>query len=235
MADKIYLQVCAGLANRLRATVSGLCAAEDLSKNIIISWPTEHAFGANWNDIFEPESWITTTPIAYSRMCLSPADWKKEKQNSSIVIKSYGQFYPSSDRWLLVLRSFKPKEYYLDRVKELFGDIKPVGVHIRRTDNLRSILNSPTTSFFDAMDRMPDRIFFVATDDQNEYTAMVARYPGRIIERKPILRRDTLEGIQDAFLDFLALSRCTEIIGSAGSSFSEIAAAYGSIPIQIIQ
>jgi len=235
MSDKIYLQVCAGLANRLRATVSGLCAAEDLSKNIIISWPIEHAFGATWEDIFEPEPWATTMPIAYSRICLSPADWEKEKKKEHIVIKSYGQFYPTSQRWLARLRSFRPKRAYLDRIKELFGAVKPVGVHIRRTDNLRSILKSPTTSFFDVMDAMPDRIFFVATDDPKEYQTMATRYPGRIIHRAPVLRRDTLEGIQDAFLDFLALSRCTEILGSSDSSFSEIAAVYGGIPLKIIQ
>jgi len=235
MSDKIYLQVCAGLANRLRATVSGLCAAEDLSKNIIISWPKEHAFGATWEDIFEPEAWATTVPLAYSRICLSLADWEKEKQKPSIVIKSYGQFYRSCDRWINYLRSFRPKRAYLDRVKELFGAVKPVGVHIRRTDNLRSILNSPTTSFFDAMDAMPHRTFFVATDDPKEYETMVTRYPGRIIERAPIFRRDTLEGIEDAFVDFLALSQCTEILGSSASSFSEIAAVYGDIPLKIIQ
>jgi hypothetical protein len=233
--DKIYLQVCAGLANRLRATVSGLCAAEDLSKNIIISWPAEHVFGATWEDIFEPEPWATAMPMGYFRMCLSPADWEKEKRKEPIVIKSYGQFYPTSARWLAHLRSFKPKGNYLNRVKELFGTVKPVGVHIRRTDNLRSILNSPTTSFFDVMDAMPDRVFFIATDDPKEYEAMFTRYPGRIIQRTPLLRRDTLKGIQDAFLDFLALSRCTEIIGSSGSSFSEIAALYGNIPLKIIQ
>jgi len=235
MTDKIYLEVCAGLANRLRATASGLCAADEMGKNIIISWPREHAFGATWKDLFEPEPWITTTPMAYVRMCLSPADWEKEKQATPILIKSYGEFYPRSPRWLAHLRSFKPKAAYLKRVKELFGGVQPVGVHIRRTDNMRSILNSPTRAFFQAMDAMPERTFFVATDDPKEYEAMVARYPGRIIQRAPALRRDTLEGIQDAFLDFLALSRCTEILGSSGSSFSEIAAIYGDVPIRIIQ
>lgn len=230
MSEPIYLQVCAGLANRLRATVSGLCAAEELGREIIISWPTEYAFGATWNDLFEPQAWVATITASNLRMCLSPQDWETEKERKTIRIKSYGAFTrPAS--WLGHLRSLRPLKVFQDRVTELFGGVTPIGVHIRRTDNLKAILASPTSAFVEAMDKMKGP-FYVATDDEKEYEAMAARYP--IIRREAFLERHSVRGIQDALVDFIALSRCSLILGSAASSFSEIAAAYGDTPLRII-
>jgi hypothetical protein len=229
MGDTIYLQVCAGLGNRLRATVSGLCAAKDLGREIIVSWPVEPQFGATWNDIFEPQPWIVDTAMGNLRMCLSPSDWETEKGRSHIAIKSYGQFY-RSDEWLQTLQSLKPREEYIATVRAMFGESRPVGVHIRRTDNLKSILSSPTTAFFDDMDAYPKNTrFFLATDDPAEYAAVAERYPGRIINGPGLSERHTVKGIKEAFTQFLALSQCSEILGSVASSFSEMAAAYGNI------
>ena len=229
MGDTIYLQVCAGLGNRLRATVSGLCAAKANDQDIIISWPVESQFGATWDDLFEPQPWIVSSAMGNLRMCLSPSDWETEKHRPHIAIKSYGQFYRSDD-WLPTLQSLKPRAEYTARVAAMFGDSKPVGVHIRRIDNLKSILSSPTTAFFDAMDAYPKNTrFFLATDDPKEYAAVAERYPGRIINGPGLSERHSVKGIQEAFTQFLALSQCSEILGSVASSFSEMAAAYGNI------
>jgi len=229
MGEAIYLQVCAGLGNRLRATVSGLCAAKDLGRQIIVSWPVEPAFRATWDDIFEPQPWIVTSAMGDLRMCLSPSDWETEKQRPHIAIKSYGQFYRSDD-WLPTLQSLKPREEYIANVRAILGESRPVGVHIRRTDNLKSIMLSPTTAFFDAMDAYPKNTrFFLATDDPTEFAAVAERYPGRIINAPALSERHTVKGVKEAFTQFLALSQCSEILGSVASSFSEMAAAYGGI------
>lgn len=231
----MQLQVCAGLANRLRATVSGLCAAEDLSENLILSWPLEFSFGAAWDDLFYPiNATIIRSPLDSPKMCLNKADWSS--QQPPIKIKSYGQFHRTDQpRWLGHLRSLRPKEVYLQRVRALFGETRPVGVHIRRTDNVHSILNSPTESFIKEMLKLPEAVFFIATDDKKELELISREFPGRILSQSTHLNRHTLEGIQDAFVDFLALSQCSQILGSAASSFSEIAAAYGDIPMHVIR
>ena len=233
MPYPIYLQVCAGLANRLRATVSGLCAAEDLSRSIVISWPREAVFGATWSDLFEPIPGVTFVGRDESprlRMCLSPEDWARESKLASITIKSYGHFHQTDpERWLKWLRRIKP----LKPVAPLHA----VGVHIRRTDNRKSIQESPTKAFFKAMDAYPaDTEFFVATDDAAERSALVHRYPGRLLPRATLqLDRDTLAGVQGALQDFLSLAACRQILGSVGSSFSEMAAAYGGCPLLYIR
>jgi hypothetical protein len=239
----IYLQVCAGLANRLRSTVSGICGAEDLSRNIVISWPPEEAFGGTWDELFEPieHPWVTTAITNYSErlhMCLSPKDWDTEKTRPTIIIKSYGHFHQSDEeRWLRYFRGLRPKAEVVAKLDKLFDGKTAVGIHIRRTDNTHSIKGSPTSAFFDVMDTYPPgTLFYVATDDIKERYAVLNRYPGRLLPRATLsLERHTLEGVEGAVLDFFALSRCTEILGSAASSFSELAGLYSGIPVRTIR
>jgi hypothetical protein len=237
----IYLQVCAGLANRLRATVSGICGAEDLGRNIVISWPRDHTFSAVWTDLFEPIEHSGVSIIAEDqspnlRMCLSPQDWDTQDR-TTINIKSYGRFHQTDEaRWLSHLRSIKPKALYAKQVDVLFQERKMVGVHIRRTDNAHSIRRSPTSAFCAAMEEYPPTtLFYIATDDEQERKTIEAAFPGRCISQRAPLNRSTLAGIQGGLVDFLALARCSEILGSFASSFSEMAAAYGSVPLRVIQ
>jgi len=230
----IFLQVCAGLANRLRATVSGIRAAEELGCGITISWPKEAVFGATWKDLFEDDlpPWIrfTDEPIKGARMCLTAEDFAKLNQEN-ILIKSYGCFQPMDEKWLAWLRRLKPLSHFVPKFAE-----KPVGVHIRRTDNVTSCLSSPTPAFIAAMNAFPpSTVFFLATDDPLERKALVESYSGRIIVHSTdCYHRDLKLGIEQGFREFLGLAACSEILGSVGSSFSEIAAAYGGVPLRLV-
>jgi len=231
----MFLQVCAGLANRLRATVSGICAAQDLGVPLMISWPWEVTCAATFKDLFEPVPHVVIVEIYNykARMCLSPADWEREKTESEISIKSYGQFHQSDpERWLQTLRSLKPKAEFLNSVKKLIvGNV--IGVHIRRTDNKVSCERSPTSAFIAEMKKYKkDTVFFIATDDNKEWYTLLNTFSAeRLIRATTNRSRDTSDGMRAAFIDFLCLAACTEILGSAGSSFSEMAAAYGDRPL----
>ena len=234
----MFLQVCAGLANRLRATVSGICAAEDLNVPLVISWPVEAACAATFTDLFEPfpRAKFCSTQNHGARMCLSPADWEREKVNSVITIKSYGQFHQSDpERWLQTLRSLKPRAEFTEYMKQVGSNV--IGVHIRRTDNMVSRKKSPTAAFIDAMNKYPeDTVFFVATDDINEWETLLRAFSAeRLVRAASDYSRNTLEGIRAAFVDFLCLASCKEILGSTGSSFSEVAGMYSGVPVHFIQ
>ena len=231
----MFLQVCAGFANRLRATVSGICGAEDLNLPLVISWPVEWACAATFTDLFEPVPHVEfcSSLNNRARMCLSPADWEQERGRGEIVIKSYGQFHQSDPaRWRRVLQSLRPRLEFLERVRSC-----DVGIHIRRTDNRTSCEKSPTAVFIAEMRKYPnDTTFFVATDDVREWDALVSAFSEeRLIRVTTDYSRNTLEGIHAAFVDFLCLASCGEILGSAGSSFSEMAAAYGTKALRIIK
>jgi hypothetical protein len=251
----ILFEACAGLGNRIRAFASAMAAASDLSRNLIFTWSAKpNEFFGRFQDIFATEflpPWVIENPgltIQFTKdiqkEVLSQADWDAlvaaRQPTQEIVIKSHGQFYSRNQaKFLQMLRSLRPN---VNLYKLLFGAIGPVnlkdfvGVHIRRTDNQKSIQSSPTPAFVVAMQAYPPtQKFYVATDDAFEREFLVHTFgPERIKFAAENLERNSHFGAMDSNVDFLALSMCREILGSVGSSFSEMAAAYGTIPLRLV-
>ena len=102
-----------------------------------------------------------------------------------------------------------------------------IGLHIRRTDNYRSIAQSPLYLFEnkikEEIEKNPDTCIFLATDDEPTKKTLTAEFPGRILTSSKAAERGTVDGIQDALAEMYALASCERIYGSAGSSFSIIA------------
>jgi hypothetical protein len=248
----IDLTPSAGFGNRLRALISGICAAEDCNRILHVLWRQEvGVYRGELTIIFSEQSFPSFVRIESiapgseedpnQTLCNSPDDWSAVLQtiNSSILpvsIKSYGQFYQSDPlRWMHHLQSLQPNPIFKAFIDNLFSNRSVVGVHIRRTDNIISIQNSPTSAFVAAMRAYPrTTFFFVASDDDSERKTMQAIFPGRILIAASIIDRLTVNGGVNSFLDFLGLSMCSEILGSASSSFSEMAAAYGGISLKVI-
>lgn len=249
----LELHPCAGFANRLRAIVSGMCAAQDIGRSLCIVWERQPGIcSMRFQDVFDIAalpSWVylndgEATVAGRPTECLSPADWDRLKTTDTRVrlnLKSYGHFHQSDPaRWTAHLQSL-PFGKDLCRVAEFL--VRPlhmcserVGVHIRRTDNTVAIRDSPTAAFFPVLDALPPTTGFVVTsDDDSERKALKERYWGRTVTLAQTLDRSTAVGGIEAVLDFLALSRCSQIFGTAGSSFSEMAAAYGGCPLTVVR
>ena len=64
---------------------------------------------------------------------------------------------------------------------------------------------------------------------------MRKRYGKRVIMSNAKATRESTDGIRDALVEMYALSRTRHIYGSAGSTFSPIAACLGDVPITILQ
>jgi len=115
-----------------------------------------------------------------------------------------------------------------------------VGIHIRRTDNEKSIEASRTQDFALRMraevEADPDVGFFLATDSPEEERALKGEFPGRILTyEKRSLERDSEQGIVDAYVDYLCLSCTRKIYGSYFSSFSRCAAALHGTGLEIVR
>ena len=111
---------------------------------------------------------------------------------------------------------------------------KTIGLHIRRTDHVISIRESPLELFFEAIEKEiatdADIKFYLATDSYSEKEVMLKKYGEHIITRQNILERKSEEGITEALIDLYSLSKTQKIYGSSWSSFSEVAANLGQIP-----
>lgn len=127
----------------------------------------------------------------------------------------------------------------INRIKKQIPVLKSIGIHIRRTDNIWAIENSPLSSFYGAietiLDKQPDELFYLATDSPSVQRNLIKRYGRSIIfYNKPSLSRNNDLGMKHALIELYLLSSTKIIIGSYGSSFSVVASELGNIPLDII-
>lgn len=113
------------------------------------------------------------------------------------------------------------------------------GIHIRRTDNKRSIQKNEIDDYLRFMDQKietcPDVKFYLATDSMDVKRLMINRYGDMIVFHKAMLERTSVQGMKDAVVDLWCLSLTKEIIGSYYSSYSDTAAELGDIELKILE
>ncbi len=114
-----------------------------------------------------------------------------------------------------------------------------VGVHVRRTDHQMSTNESPMELFFDVLDKElaihADMCIYLATDSEDVKAEMREHYGDRIITASSAADRDSVGGIRDGVVDMYVLARTEKIYGSAGSTFSEMAATLGGISLHVLR
>ena len=145
--------------------------------------------------------------------------------------------YPSS----LLRRLFRPLPFILAQIDERFQRMSDycIGVHVRRTDHVTSIANSPDELFFDALDKEielhRDVTIYLATDSEKVKESFKERYGRRLFYSPAVADRNSSKGIGEAIVEMFTLSKMRKIYGSFGSSFSELAAQFGDIPLTILK
>jgi hypothetical protein len=167
---------------------------------------------------------------------LKEYDFSRFHQTGNIFISTAHRFYSPAH-----LDTFRPVPDLQARVDKLVSSFSrsTIGVHIRRTDSRRSILNSPDEQFIKVMqaelERNPDTLFFLTTDDPGLKTKLCEEFAGKIITNDHSLSRSDVEGIRNALVDLYCLSHTTKILGSYWSSFSGTAALLSGIPLEIVR
>lgn len=149
-------------------------------------------------------------------------------------IKSYGNF-ADWEHISEIVDCLKPAieiENRVDDIMSPYMNFSTIGIHIRRTDHKLAIQNSPLYLFTDQMEQIlkeePNTYFYLATDDADVESQLSAKFP--LIEHKCFSdekSRKTENGMKDAYIDMLCLSRCGKIYGSYQSTFSNMAAVIG--------
>ena len=134
-----------------------------------------------------------------------------------------------------------PKQHILDICSNRIEKMGPVfiGAYIRRGDNLVSIAQSPIELFIKNLEielkGISDSAIYLATDDLDEAELIKRKFGDYLYFYPTQLKRDKPEGIQQALVDLMMLSKSNKIIGSYWSSFTEVAAAYGSVPLVTVK
>ena len=114
-----------------------------------------------------------------------------------------------------------------------------IAIHIRRTDNIVSIENSPLELFEQVIDRyIASNVnvkFFLSTDDPLVKEKFGLIYPNNLVFLQHELNRNSCDGIRNALVDLFSLSLCGIIYGSYWSSFSTLAAVIGGSELKILK
>ena len=156
-----------------------------------------------------------------------------------VYMASYTEFYPFEDDLLREL--FRPVDKIEEKIKRRCDNFSgyTVGVHIRRTDHAASIENSPMSAFYEYLDAerssCKDLRIFLATDSEEVKSQMRKRYGNILLCSENVADRGTVSGIQDGIIDMYTLSHTRKVYGSFQSSFSDLAARLGNIPLTIVQ
>ncbi|MGN1255698.1 MAG: glycosyl transferase [Bacteroidaceae bacterium] len=166
-------------------------------------------------------------------------DFEAWFRQGGIYLASYTDFYPYD--YDLLRKLFVPLpdvKRQIDAFAEGFSS-HTIGVHIRRTDNKASILQSPTELFVDAIDKEveqnDDTVIFLATDSEAIKDEMRSRYGKRLLTAGAEADRNSIAGIKGGIVDMYSLARTNRIYGSFQSSFSELASQIGGVEVHVLR
>ena len=263
---KLTLVPYAGLCNRMNAIMSALALQNKTNIKTSIFWEKTKDCCAWYDELFEPIPSLQINRLQH--YYLKPSSKKNlflpsllrlflfDKTYKGIAISNktllmdgedLGNVYVSSfNRFCPLCETEKLGRFFipLPHIKKLIDDIicqygiRTVGIHIRRTDNVAAIKNSPVELFYKEMDEEirenPDVTFFLATDNDCLKTEIKNRYGARIITYNSSLNRYSLEGMIDAVVELWCLATCKKIIGSSNSTYSSVASKLFGNPIYIV-
>jgi hypothetical protein len=159
---------------------------------------------------------------------IESGDYTIIRSSKKVLIATCFEFYPfpSFDNFILT-------QEILDKFEKLKLPNGAVGVHIRRTDHTEIIAESGVAEFEKKMNSLPNSVFYLATDDYKVKAYLAKEYENRIITQNAELSRNSLNGIQEALVDVLALSKCEMIICNLKSSFADTALRMGNKKVLI--
>lgn len=162
-------------------------------------------------------------------------NWATGKNSYMSCYQDFGDV-PNSVYKLL----FHPVDAVINEVESYRKRFSPhtIGMHIRRTDNQESIERSPLNLFTDAaqreIDLHEDTRIFLATDDEPTKQALKAQFGNRIITSDKPAARNGIAGIRGGLAEMWTLAATSTIYGSAGSSYSVMAAKIGENQLQVL-
>jgi hypothetical protein len=249
MADRklLNLEVNAGLCNRLRALVAGICWAEKLDRKLVVHWPTtKPECAAGFYDLFGLSSLPDFVKVIYIHLpsaetCLQSADAERifgDNTQNEYNIKSHGNFW-GGDRGLYLthLRRLTPStqvQAILHSWKANGLDSTDIVYHIRGTDNEKAIRLSPFALFVSRI-MIEGGPVVVFSDEREVVQNLQNGFGAKVLAFESVRSRTTLEGMLEAAAVFFAMAGKKQIKGSANSSFSEIASEYGGASLEVLR
>lgn len=163
--------------------------------------------------------------------------WLRGRNCYMTCCLEFGSF--TNDLYARLFRPIKPVMDTVGARREAFST-HTIGMHIRRTDCTEAVAKSPTSLFIEAgkreIEEHHDTRIFLATDDMTVKTELRSVFGDRLITSPPGegVSRGDVKGIRDGLADLWTLAATNHIYGSAGSSFSQMAARIGRAGLTVL-
>ncbi len=163
------------------------------------------------------------------------AGWSRGKRCYLVTCMKFAVI--PTEVWHRLFRPVKPVTDAIEANCARFSAYT-IGMHIRRSDNLEAIKESPTHLFIETGKRElaqhPDLKIFLATDSEQVKQEMRDAFGDRIITAEAPASRESISGIRDGLVDMYTLSRTNHIYGSWSSSFSRMASRLGGTELTLL-
>lgn len=255
MAVLEHLILCprAGLCNRVRTISSAKRLASRYGFKLTLFWTWGDYYALFQPDA--SMDWISEIPQELESTYLEIRHWDREKhtvrgwrrlpvtEGRGIILKTGQPFRATEESHLdpFELKPFLPRpvNHIMDKViafKAAHFSRRTIGMHIRRTDMYVANRDSPDEVFVRAANRLVGDGYdiFLATDNGETEQMMRKRFGNRIISypKNPDLikrwprKEFCYEETVDDLVDLHILAACEFIVGSFGSSYSQIAIDY---------
>ncbi len=242
--ETVYVDTRWGLCNRIKTVVSGMRLREEFRrKRLALRWPVDGECGCTFAHLFD-NAFDVVPSIPRSDV---PDHWRLWIESDEVP-KGFASTYEAADGRSIDLECERIPERLQRIYARYFGMLSPVpairgrvetaalrlgddavGVHVRRGDFRGPHRPAENDGkFFAAMDvvlrERSDARFVLATDSEETESAFVDRYGAQIVcHPKASRARGEAEAIRDALVDLLLLARCSRLIGTFSSTFSEVA------------
>lgn len=166
-------------------------------------------------------------------------DFKEWARNRRVYLASCVYFFSSPDKKRFDV--FRPISSLKKEIESNCASFtsNTIGIHIRRTDNVTSIKESPTELFIEQIERelllCNDANFYLASDSEEDKMILRKRFGDKILSSSKAADRTSVRGMQEAMIEMYTLAYTNKIIGSAQSSYSETAAQISGIECVILK
>lgn len=156
---------------------------------------------------------------------------------TNLFIVSCAKFYTYQNINMSILRPNSIVEEKVSLFHSQHKLIDYVALHIRYTDNTLSINNSPVLLFEKVIEDefSKGEKIVVCTDSEYIKNLFVEKYKGCLVFPESKKNRNSVEGMQDALMELMILSKSKRLYGSYGSTFSLMASNIGKIELNTLK
>jgi hypothetical protein len=235
--NRLILQPVNGLMNRFRCIASSKIMSDFTNREFMLNWKPEYVCNSQISDLVEDgffnigydvnryECYYHSGPEKGSEQPF--VDEMISTDQETIYLLAGGNFIPTGmdvSEFNNRKSDFYKSIPFVDKIKNKYEDFASknsdyIGMHLRYTDRIEY---SPNIEYIEEIiSNNSDTKIFICSDDRSVLNSLGNKFGDRILTYDTTnLNRASVDGSQQAIVEWLILANSKKIYYSAGSSYS---------------